>query len=351
LVKIVKSLFTVTDEHLREDGSIEFEVAEAVTMKQDFETLIRRLKPQGYLALLRRNGDRFVLRVGEMEQGKRNRRLTPFILLAATLTTVSVDGFFRTPNIEGYDLAGTILLYVVSVMGIIGMHELSHKLASARHGMRASLPYFIPGFPAVLPTFGAFISARDPPVNRDSLFDLGISGPLAGLAVTLAVGIGGALTAATVPAGMAGSLGVQNVTVDIFTEFVLSIFTNPPTGSVVILSPLSFAATLGFLITFLNLMPAWQLDGGHVAGAALTRRQHKVATYVSIAILFLLGVWLMAILVLFLSSQTPEARPLDDVSQLSRARRLLFVGVIVLSIGLYVLTIMNNPFFILGFNF
>ena len=37
----------------------------------------------------------------------------------------------------------------------------------------------------------------------------------------------------------------------------------------VIMSPIMFAAWLGFLITFLNLLPAWQLDGGHMSRVIL----------------------------------------------------------------------------------
>jgi Zn-dependent protease len=355
LVTVVKSLFTVTDQHLREDGSIEFEVVETATLKNDFERLIRRLKHQGYIGLMRRNGDRIVLRVGEIDIGekKSKRRRIPihYILFIATVFTIGIDGYLRTEYSPGYDLTRTMVLYTLAVMGIIGIHEMGHKIASAKHGMRSSPPYFIPGIPfIILPTFGAFISTRDPPVNRDALFDLGIAGPLAGLAVTIVVSIVGALTTIVMPEGVAASLGTQPVKVDAFTNFVLTIFTNQPSGTVAILSPLAFAATLGFLITFLNLMPAWQLDGGHIAGAALTERQHKAVTYLSIFILAILGAWLMAVIVLVFSSQTPGARPLDDVSNLSRNRRLLFAGVLGLIVILYYFTIMNNPFFALGFN-
>jgi len=92
-------------------------------------------------------------------------------------------------------------------------------------------------------------------------------------------------------------------------------------------------------------MPAWQLDGGHMASAVLSKSQHKIATYISILVLFLLGFILMSLFVLVLSIRSPEARPLDDVSELSASRRVIFLGVIVLAISLYFFTIANNPFF------
>jgi membrane-associated protease RseP (regulator of RpoE activity) len=93
-----------------------------------------------------------------------------------------------------------------------------------------------------------------------------------------------------------------------------------------------FAAWLGFLITFLNLLPAWQLDGGHLARVILGKKWHKVATYASMGILVLLNYWMMAILILILSSRSKDTRPLDDVSPLSRNRKIMYVGVIILAI-------------------
>lgn len=349
LVEIVKKIFKIIDTRYREDSSIEFVIEQNDSLKINFKELINKLKPIDYFALLRKQNNEFLIRVvlAEKKEQKKNNYV-PFLLLTATVITVSIDGFFRTPSIPGYNFTFIMLLYIIGIMGIIGMHELSHKFAASKHGIRASLPYFIPGLPTVLPTFGAFISTRDPPINRDSLFDLGLSGPIAGLVVTLFVGVAGALTSFSTSTSFAESLGTQNVSVDIFTGTVLSLFANNPQGNVLILSPLTFAATIGFLITFLNLMPAWQLDGGHIAAAVLTKQQHKIATYLSIMILFILGFTLMALFVLVLSIRSTEASPLDDVSELSKSRRIIFLFVIALTVSLYFFTIVNNPFFSLS---
>jgi Zn-dependent protease len=353
LSKLIQNNFQVEDERIREDGSIELNVKETETLKNDFEDFIKKLKPEGYIAMLRRENNEPVLRVGKIFSKESKRSFKPLILLIATVLTVSIDGFFfRTPILPGYAFTTTALLYVFGIMGIIGMHELSHKVAGARHGMKSSLPYFIPGIPGLLPTFGAFISTKDPPINRNALFDLGISGPIAGLAITLVVGIGGALTTVGITEAQADIMGGEIVTsIDIFTLTVLSLFSNVPEGLIPVLSPLTFAATIGFLITFLNLMPAWQLDGGHIAAAALSRTQHKIATYLSIFILVILGFTVMAIFVIVLSFQTPEARPLDDVSKISLSRRLIFIGILILTAGLFYFAIWNNSYFELGVTF
>jgi membrane-associated protease RseP (regulator of RpoE activity) len=96
------------------------------------------------------------------------------------------------------------------------------------------------------------------------------------------------------------------------------------------MSPLLFAAWLGFLITFLNLLPAWQLDGGHMARALFGRKWHQIATYASMGVLAVLGYWFMALFILFLSTRSKDARPLDDISPLSKNRKRMFVVVVIL---------------------
>jgi membrane-associated protease RseP (regulator of RpoE activity) len=97
------------------------------------------------------------------------------------------------------------------------------------------------------------------------------------------------------------------------------------------MSPVLFAAWLGFLITFLNLLPAWQLDGGHMARSILGQKFHRIATYASVAILFLLQYQMMAIFILLFSMRNMSVRPLDDVSPLSKTRKLLYIAVIVIA--------------------
>ena len=112
----------------------------------------------------------------------------------------------------------------------------------------------------------------------------------------------------------------------------LAMFGKGGSGYEVIMTPVMFAAWIGFLITFLNLLPAWQLDGGHMARTLLGVKLHRYATFASMGILVLLNYWLMALLILFMSSRNPSAMPLDDVSPLSRNRKLAYVGIIVLAI-------------------
>lgn len=347
---VVRGRFNVKDMMIREDGYVEYKIGDNSSLKESFAYLVRELRQYSQTAMLRRVGEDIILYTGKSPKSKPFNRRIPLALFLATLTTVTVDGFFRVSALPQGGSVSLIFLYTIGLMGILGVHELGHKIASSRHGIRSSYPYFIPGLPGFLPTFGAVIKSGEPPANRDSLFDLGISGPIAGLAVTFLVAIGGALTSVSLSSQeMSRRIGDGTVRellqTDIFTNYLLGLTVPQGEGMGILLSPLSFAASLGFLVTFLNLLPAWQLDGGHVARAAVSSEVHRALTWATIIVMILLGFGLMALLVLFMSFRAPAMQPLDDVSRLSRGRRVAFVFVLVLAAGLYYFTIMNNPFF------
>jgi membrane-associated protease RseP (regulator of RpoE activity) len=121
-------------------------------------------------------------------------------------------------------------------------------------------------------------------------------------------------------------------------EFLVNFFLHPGPNDVVVFSPILYAAWFGFLITFLNLMPAWQLDGGHMAASVLNAKGRSLATMLSVFVLLLLQLYLMAFFIFFLSWGAREVRPLDDVSSVSKGRVLLFVAMMVLAgltVGLF----------------
>ena len=119
----------------------------------------------------------------------------------------------------------------------------------------------------------------------------------------------------------------------LFLRATLAMFGKGVEGHEVIMSPVLFAAWLGFFITFLNLIPAWQLDGGHLARTLFGDKWHRIATYASIFILFWpLQYYFIAILLLFMSSRNPGAQPLDDISPLSRNRKRMYSVIVVLAI-------------------
>lgn len=355
-VPIVSSFFTVKDVQLNvREEYIEFLIAD-VEIKDRFPSFLKDLGRIGMIATAKRSKyfwrlmpalssairlpiqDGIIISIYKLQKQKpknKYRQSIPTLLFLATICVVFVDGVIRSGSpIARSQVQDPILLaaiYTASLMGILGTHELGHILANRKYGIKASWPYFIPGLPWLgLPTFGALIVLRGNMTNRNVMFDVGIAGPIAGLIVTIIVSIYGSTISSLITAEEAQRLFGENQLGPLpFGESVLMIATVYLTGmavenTVLVISPVLFAAWLGFLITFLNLMPAWQLDGGHLARSALGVRWHKVLTYVSIAILFTLGFYFMALLVLFFSLRSAESAPLDDVTPLSSKRKALF---------------------------
>ncbi|MDG6997234.1 MAG: site-2 protease family protein [Nitrososphaerota archaeon] len=310
IIDAVHQRFAVREEYIREEGVEFFLEAGQQGLKSNFLTLVDELRKTGDSAFLRDTDHGLLLVVFKKPTKKAPRVKLPLVLLVATIITIAADGFIRaasysdplTPHIGFSEELFVSVVYTIALIGILGIHELGHKIASWHHKMDSSWPYFIPGIPGVWPTMGAVISASDPPPNRDALFDLGISGPIAGLIVTVLVSIFAATTAQIVPLSVYPA-NTPFGTADYLTSFLTGLFKPAPANSVLVgplFYVLYFAYSIGFLITFLNLLPAWQLDGGHITNSAVSPRVHQIMTYVSVVIMFLIGFYLMAFLVLLL---------------------------------------------------
>lgn len=283
----------------------------------------------------------------EFEESTFSRYLLPIGLFCLTIFTTLWAGAYQDhPNrfhpfrgawellterpgelINGIPFAGTLLLILVT-------HELAHYVYSKRHGVPASLPLFIPGLPLLVGTFGAIIRVRGQILERKALFDIGISGPLAGFAVALVALVIG-LHWSQIEMGISSASPFyvgRSVLIDWCVSLVLG---EMPRGTSVNLHPVAEAAWFGLFVTCLNLIPIGQLDGGHVAYALWGRRQRTIALLV-IPVLLVLGYfgwqgwWLWVILSTLLGVGHP---PIPDPTSplgstriwLGRATVLLFI--------------------------
>jgi len=332
LKEVVSRHFTVTDVYY-EGGSLTFRVAEA-EIKEGFKSLYRELSRTGYVPISEQDELGVKLRVYRLQEMGWRRTATPLVLLLITIATTFVDGYLR--SLGGSDLLRppfndplfSAAVYAAAVMAIVGIHELGHKVSARIDGIDTSLPYFIPGIPGTLPTFGAVIFQRGPIVNRDDLFDLGISGPVAGFAVALFVTYLSYASATWVPPEEVARLVQEGRVAVLGAPLVFHLFDLlMGRGNLVpIFPPFGFAAWLGMVVTSLNLLPIWQLDGGRVFRSFLSRRGHLIASYASVGILLLTGYFFFAILLLLLMRNPVDIPVLDNVSPLSRGRKLALIG-------------------------
>jgi membrane-associated protease RseP (regulator of RpoE activity) len=226
------------------------------------------------------------------ESGKARKKwgLNLMLFLVTVVSTVFVGAVLEEVNpMNGMSYVLKGVPFSITIMGILGLHELGHYFAARRYGLDVSLPYFIP-FPTLLGTMGAFIKMRSPIHNRRMLLEIGAAGPLAGLVASIPAVIYG-LSLSTfqpVPAGGEGGLSLGSSL--LFSALERLVVGTPPEGRELFLNPVAFAGWAGLFVTALNLLPIGQLDGGHVSYALFGPLQRKISL-VFFLILVPLGIW------------------------------------------------------------
>jgi Zn-dependent protease len=223
--------------------------------------------------------------------------------------------------------------YALTLLTILGVHEMGHYVMARRHKAEVTLPYFIP-MPFGLGTMGAVIRLKSPIKNRRQLFDIGVAGPLAGLAVAIPLLIIGLSMSPVHFVGRAMPGGQEgNSILYAALKFLTKGQWLPGGGYDVMLNAIAFPAWFGLIVTMINLLPIGQLDGGHVIFSMFGRVQWKVAVAAEIILLVLgmyiafttgqlFNVWLLwAILVQVFGLRHPP--PLDDLTPLDRKRQLI----------------------------
>jgi membrane-associated protease RseP (regulator of RpoE activity) len=216
--------------------------------------------------------------------------------------------------------------FSAALMTILLAHELGHFFQAHRYRVPASLPYFIPMPASPIGTMGAVIVMQPGIGDRRSLFDIAITGPLAGLAPALLfslVGLQWSEIVETADRGFGITLGEPLI----FKLLAYMTFGPLSEGQDIALHPLAFAGWVGIFITALNLIPIGQLDGGHILYALLLRRAHVVAVgLLGFAMLAVVvwGYWGWTVMILLLMMMGPAHPPTaNDLVPLGGGRRFL----------------------------
>jgi len=276
---------------------------------------------------------------------ERRRWLLHALLFVATLATTTVAGALNAdvPLSELREGWMKGLPFSLSLMGILFCHEMGHYGFARHHGVRATLPFFLPAppIPFLIGTFGAFIRLRSLPRDRRALFDVGAAGPWAGFLVALPVAwIGLALSEVRpLPSSFGGLYFGDSLLFKGLTWLVIGPI---PYGFDIFLHPVALAGWFGLFVTGLNLLPIGQLDGGHVVYALFGRRHRWIARGFLLGLLALgfvgwAGWFVWAVLVTFAGLDHPPTS--DRETGLDPAR----VGMAWATLALFLATLVPVP--------
>lgn len=313
-----------------------------------YDRLDRLCTPVDLLPLFRIEGGQHVVLI---LRGRVNPQPRPWwpnaVLFVLTLFSVLMVGAsLALPGAQSMEALMANLWrgapYAISILLILGAHELGHYFAARRHKLAVTLPYFIP-LPFISPfgTLGAFIQLRQPMRNRKVLLDVGAAGPLAGLVFAVPILFIGLASARVGPVGSFGvyegdSLLYAFAKIVTFGRFL------PSNGIDVFVdsSQLAWAGWTGLLVSALNLIPVGQLDGGHIMYSLLGERARWLY-YPLLGIMLLLvlmtEVWLLWLVLLLIFGRF-YATPLDMITPLDTRRRAVGVLAMVIFVLIFVPT-------------
>ena len=312
----------------------------------NFDALRQELIPKNYVPTIVEEQGTTVIHIQRRPEPRFRGTYVNLLLLIVTIGTTWVAGAVNWQLYTNADLFTIdsfvfgFVSFTVPLLGILGAHEMAHYLTAKRHHVRASLPFFIPSVP-ILGTFGAFISMRDPIPDRKALLEIGVSGPLVGFLLALPITVvglfltGGNVGSPAVPTG-GGEITMPSLLYGWIQSFFPASLVDPFRRH-----PTAFAGWVGLFVTAINLLPAGQLDGGHVARALLGDKQRYIS-WAAVVLLLVLGLgypgwFLFALIILLLGVRHPP--PLNDITKLKPTRQALGI----LAIVILILTFVPTP--------
>ena len=308
---------------------------------EHFDELRRRFEYHGFTPLVRQEEDRLALIALPVvfETRPSNWLINLVLFVATVLSTLLVGSNYAALGPEGASAMLRGWPFSLSIMLILGAHELGHYFAARYHKVPVTLPYFIPLPFSIIGTLGAFIRLKAPVKNKRALLDVGAAGPLAGLVFALPILLYGLLTSEVAPTGAptAGQVIILEGNSILYALVKFAVFGRflPGDGLDVHLNQFAWAGWIGLLVTGLNLFPVGQLDGGHIAYVLFGKRARRFfwPVLIGLAALMLLteaaSMWGLWIVMLFFLGRT-HAEPLDDVTPLDGKRRLVAIFTLVL---------------------
>ncbi len=280
---IVNKYFDVTNREWLPGNAIRYSV---VGVKGDytssFKKLYSELVARGYAPALKKDNDVIYLILGKIST--KVNWATWSTLAALTILMVYLSG---TALGAGWQAP---VLFLLGLLGPLLIHESGHWIIMRFYSVPRSPPYLIPAPPlqlGFLGTLGAVINMKWVPATADELAIVGIMGPLFGFIAAIPVAVIGIHMSQLVP--VSATVSAPTLTFAPLAFEVIAAALSIPSGYYIRLSPLAFASYVVLFVTFLNLIPIGQLDGGHVVRAAVGERWHLLISVVFTVLLLVLG--------------------------------------------------------------
>lgn len=301
----------------------------------DFEEIRKDFVSLGYYPFLRKKEGRRYCILARARKGKiPDNPLRHIVLFALTLVTTTWAGYLHAQGLVkmGYNQSLWLAAFSFSIglMLILGSHEMAHKFTAMKNKIDSTWPYFIPlPPPFILGTMGAVIRIKSPITNRNSAVELGASGPLAGILVSIPILILGLEWSFSVPISEIPAEGIvyyfgKPLLFSLLQNFIINI----PPGHTLFIHPLALAGWAGLFVTSINLIPVGQLDGGHIARALLGEENYLRASYAVIGIMLILGFtlwggWLVWALFAMIMTRAGHPGAMDEISPLGRKQKII----------------------------
>ncbi len=205
----------------------------------------------------------------------------------------------------------TGLPFSLTLIAILLAHEFGHYFACRHFEVQSTLPYLLPA-PSISGSFGAIIRLKSRIPSRSALMFIAAMGPMTGFVVAIVAVIVGLHASSYVAIPV-----IHRVQAPLLIALTHAFSHSAQPLELLLPHPILSAAWIGILITALNLIPAGQLDGGHIV-YAISPALHRITSRVSIVLLLILGVvswigWILWALILLTPGmrhpKVPTERP------------------------------------------
>lgn len=351
------SVFPVINKHFAnvqfifQPGMLSFSFS---NLLNDFNIVRKDFEAENFYPFLRKDKGRNICILARIPQTKPVKKSFLILLFFLTFITTTIAGYYFSYGLveAGYlkNIWFGALSFSIGLLLVLGSHELGHKILSIKNNVPADGPYFIPVPPFIMPlgTLGAIIKIRSPMPDKNSQIRLGIAGPLTGIFFSIIVLVIGLKLSFIVKSSISGE-SIQ-FGESILFRFLQGMTLKVPEGANIYLHPLAFAGWVGLFVTFLNLIPVGQLDGGHIARAILGSKNHQRLSLFICGIMFTIGAlgflgypvwpgWLIWGLIGFFLSRGGNPGAMNELKPLGKQEKILAL----IALIIFILTFMPNP--------